>query len=92
MERGPGARFLPADQLLNFTPVIASRLPCQIFSFSGFRHIDAIDDAQRFARVHGAFLGIERAVGGEHDLVGIVEGKPGMGRRLAAEHSGVRVE
>src|SRR5215510_4685078 len=38
-------------------------------------HIDLLDDAKGFARVRGALFGIERAVGGEHDLVEIVESK-----------------
>ena len=79
-------------QALNFTPVIVSRLPCQIFSLSAFGMSMLFDDAQRFARVHGALLGIERAVGREHDLVEIVEGKAGVRCRHAAEHRGVGVE
>src|SRR6185437_2747854 len=33
---GHGDERSVQTQLLNFTPVIASRLPCQIFSFSAF--------------------------------------------------------
>src|SRR5262245_13207616 len=58
----------------------------------GLRHVDALDDPLGLARVHRAFLGIERAVGGEHDLVEVVEGKPCMRRRHAAEHGGVGIE
>ena len=35
-EGGVGRAWPDANQLLNFTPVIASRLPCQIFSLSAF--------------------------------------------------------
>src|ERR1700690_2646085 len=58
----------------------------------GLRHVDGLYDLERLARVHGALLRIERAVGGEHDLVEVVEGKPGVGCRHAAEHRGVGIE
>src|SRR5665811_2129428 len=58
----------------------------------GLRQVDAFENAQRLAGIHGAPLRIERAVGGEHDLVEVVERKLGMGRRHAAEYRGVRVE
>src|SRR4029453_16651220 len=55
-------------------------------------HVDAFKNAQGFARVHCALLGIERAVRREYDLVGVVERKTRMGRRHAAEHRGVGIE
>src|SRR5664279_3258451 len=58
----------------------------------GLRQVDALENAQRLAGIYGAPLRIERASGGEHDLVEVVEGKPGMGRRHAAEHRGVGIE
>src|SRR5262245_1847201 len=33
------------------------------------RDIEGVEDLQRYAWIHGAAFGIERAVGGEHDLV-----------------------
>ena len=56
------------------------------------RHINAFDNAQRFARVHGPFFGIEGAVGPKHDLVEIVERKTSMCCRHAAEHGCVGIE
>src|SRR5215470_13425030 len=58
----------------------------------GLRHVDALDDAQGLTRVHSALLRIEWAVGGEHDLVEVVERNPRMRRRHAAEHCRIRIE
>src|SRR5262245_4753501 len=57
-----------------------------------FGHVDALKDAQRFACVHRALLGIERAVRREYDLVEIVKRQARIGRRHAADHGGVGIE
>src|SRR5262245_19155943 len=56
------------------------------------RHVDAFENAQRFARIHRALLRIERAIGREYDLVGVIESESRMRCRHAAKHGGVRIE
>src|SRR4029078_7219323 len=58
----------------------------------GLGEIEAVENLQRLADVGGALLGVERAVRGEHQLLGRIEGEAALGRRLAAEHRGVAVE
>src|SRR5450631_3495806 len=81
--RGLRRKFHPADRLEIAVPDLL---------LVGLRHVDALEDPQCFAGVHRAFFRIERAIGGKHDLVEVVEGEPRMGRRHAAEHRGVSVE
>src|SRR5258708_5208602 len=58
----------------------------------GRRHLDAVENFQRLTNVHSALLGIEGAVGGEDDLVLVVERKSGVGRRYAGERGRVGIE
>src|ERR1700722_6261790 len=60
--------------------------------FHVLREIERLQNPQRFADVAGAFLGIERTVGGEHDLLGWIKGEAADGRGVGAEHGGVGVE
>src|SRR5258708_8131057 len=97
-------RFMPGIHVLAALPRSKTELALKLhardrleiavpdFFLVGFRHVDAFDDAERFARVHRALFRIERAIRREHDLVEIVEGKPRMRCRLAAEHGGVGIE
>src|SRR5690348_15673751 len=98
---GRHARLCAGHPRLSFTETPKSRWRASAFEFHagdaleiavpdfflvGGRHINALDDAQRFARVHGPLFGIEGAVGSEHDLVKVVERKAGVCCRHAAEH------
>src|SRR3989304_2830619 len=47
--------------------------------------IEFFEDPQGLARIHGAVLRIERAVGREQDLLGRIELQAAFGRQLAAE-------
>src|SRR5262249_39329645 len=51
--------------------------------------VRVVQDPDRLADVHRALLGIERAVGREHDVLVRVEGEPERGPRLGGEHRGV---
>ena len=61
------------------------------FSF-GRGDVGRLEEAQRVARVHRALFRIERAVGGEHDLVVVEEGQPHRHAGFRRERRGVGVE
>src|SRR5580704_14229747 len=52
-------------------------------------HSELVENAQRLAHIHGAAFRVERAVGGEHDLVDGEELHAAFGRRLGGERGGV---
>src|SRR6516164_7885322 len=58
----------------------------------GFGNIERIQDLQRHARIHRPAFRLERAVGGEHDLLQREELQAAFGRGLAAEYRGIDVE
>src|SRR6516165_6761425 len=58
----------------------------------GLGNIERIQDLQRHAWIHRPAFGIERAVGGEHDLLQREELQAAFGRGPAAEYRGVDVE
>src|SRR5262249_61860140 len=58
----------------------------------GLGNIERIQDLQRHPRIHRPAFRIERAVGGEHDLLQREELEAAFGRGLAAEYRGVDVE
>src|ERR1043165_6000564 len=57
-----------------------------------FRQVERIENAERLADVHRALLGIERAVGGEHDLYQRIELHAELGRGIRGEHRRIGVE
>src|SRR6516225_9040431 len=58
----------------------------------GFGNVERVQDLQRHPRKHRRAFRIERAVGGEHDLLQRAELQAAFGRGLAAEYRGVDVE
>src|SRR5580693_115720 len=52
-------------------------------------HSELVENAQRLAHIHGAAFRIERAVGGEHDLVDGEELHAALGCRLSGKRRGV---
>src|SRR5262249_39180941 len=53
------------------------------------RQVRVVQNAQRLADVHGALLGIERAVRREHYVLVRIEAEPQRGTRFGGEHRGV---
>src|SRR6516165_8077063 len=58
----------------------------------GLRELQRFENLQRQAGIHRPVLGIERAIGGEHDLVDGIELHAAFGRRHRAESRRVGVE
>src|SRR5262249_3674438 len=56
------------------------------------RQVRVVQNPDRLADVHRALLGIERAVGREHDVLVRIEGEPERGPRLGGEHRRVHHE
>src|SRR5450759_3465686 len=54
--------------------------------------IERLENPQGFARIHRAVFRIERAIGGEYDLVDREELQAAFGRRRRPEHRGVGIE
>src|SRR3981189_1604783 len=93
MRRGPGARGPVSAASLD---QLGAGRGLQVLEIDLFqlvlRQVERVENAQRLADIAGAFLGIERAVGREDDILDRIEGEPAHGPGVGAEHGGIDVE